>query len=335
MKKIALIYTGGTIGMQANAQGQLAPVHFEDLRAMLPAMDLLPGALQWFSLEEPVDSSNMTHRHWVELVELVEENYHDFDGFVVLHGSDTMAYTASALSFMIRNLDKPIILTGSQLPLGVLRTDAVENLITSVELALQSDASGAPLIQEVAIYFEYTLLRGNRAYKRSSNEFNAFSSPNYPALLESGVKIKVNKEALLRPKGPVSFHKAVSNAVGVITLYPGLDWDNLTPLAHWQVVLLRSFGAGNVQNTPAFSRFLTKCQEKNIVVLNSSQCVSGAVLPGEYESSAPLDGFKVLGINDMTFEAALVKAMVILGELKEGDDFAQLFGLSLAGEVAQ
>jgi hypothetical protein len=198
MRKICLIYTGGTIGMKQNPNGKLAPVDFDQLRASIPALELLPIELDVVTVDKPVDSSEMQPEGWIDLVERIEKHYQDYDGFVLLHGTDTMAYTASALSFLIQGLKKPIIITGSQLPVGVLRTDATENLLSALEFAAM-ERDGEALIQEVCIYFEYKLYRGNRAYKRSSNEFDAFSSPNYPALAESGVRMSVYDELLWKP----------------------------------------------------------------------------------------------------------------------------------------
>lgn len=333
MKKIALIYTGGTIGMQRDAAGSLAPVDFDRLRKHIPALELLPVELEVQTVEKPIDSSDMQPKHWVDLVERIENSYHHYDGFVVLHGTDTMAYTASALSFMIRGLQKPIIITGSQLPVGVLRTDAVENLLSAIEFAAMSDADGAPLIQEVAVYFEYKLYRGNRVYKRSSNQFNAFSSPNYPPLAESGVKIMSFPERFWKTTEPLAFWKNLSNAVGVVTLYPGLDYGTLPVLPHWKVLFLRTFGAGNVPSCPEFYRYLDQLGQNGTVIVNTSQCVSGSVQPGLYQNSLQKGNYNVLSASDMTFEAALVKAMVLLGQGMGPDEFNVKFSASLSGEL--
>ena len=257
------------------------------------------------------------------------------DGMVVLHGTDTMAYTACALSFMFEGLQKPIIITGSQLPVGVLRTDAVENIVSAFEFAALTEEDGSAVIQEVAIYFEYELLRGNRAYKRSSNEFNAFSSPNYPPLASSGVRLSVNKELLWRSKKTYALKSGIDTSVGVVTLYPGLDFDQLPHLPHWRVLVLRTFGAGNAPKSPSFLEFLKRVEKNGTIIVNTSQCVSGSVLPGLYDSSSALEEVKMLNAKDMTFESALVKSMVLLGQGNSVADFHIKFPLSLAGEVSE
>ena len=336
MKRIRLIYTGGTIGMQRNEHGNLAPVEFEALLEHIPSLDLLPVQLEVEACESPMDSSDLTPDCWVNLVERIEKQYERCDGWVVMHGTDTMAYTASALSFLLQDLGKPVILTGSQLPLGVLRTDAVENLLSAIEFAAMAEADGSPTITEVAIYFEYKLYRGNRAFKRSSNEFNAFSSPNYPPLAESGVRIKVNKELLHRPdKAVPTFNKSLSSGVGVITLYPGIDFATLPVLEHWKVVLLRTYGAGNVPSSAELAQYLKRCKDAGTLVINTSQCVSGAVSPGLYLSSSVVTEAEVLSASDMTFEAVLTKAMVLLGFQVSADEFRVKFSASWCGERSE
>ena len=335
MRKIALIYTGGTIGMRQNQRGKLAPMDFESVAEKIPALQLLPIEILPVTLENPIDSSEMVPKVWQELAEVIDELMDRVDGMVVLHGTDTMAYTACALSFMIEGLQKPIIITGSQLPVGVLRTDAVENIVSAFEFAALADEDGSAVIQEVAIYFEYELLRGNRAYKRSSNEFNAFSSPNYPPLASSGVCLSVNKELLWRSEKLYQLRSGIDTNVGVVTLYPGLDFDQLPHLPHWKVLVLRTFGAGNAPKSTSFLEFLKRVEKNGTIIVNTSQCVSGSVLPGLYDSSSALEEVKMLNAKDMTFESALVKSMVLLGQSNSVADFHIKFPLSLAGEVSE
>ncbi|MGB0508766.1 MAG: asparaginase [Schleiferiaceae bacterium] len=335
MRKIALIYTGGTIGMRQNQRGKLAPMDFESVAEKIPALQLLPIEILPVTLENPIDSSEMVPKVWQELAEVIDELMDRVDGMVVLHGTDTMAYTACALSFMIEGLQKPIIITGSQLPVGVLRTDAVENIVSAFEFAALADEDGSAVIQEVAIYFEYELLRGNRAYKRSSNEFNAFSSPNYPPLASSGVRLSVNKELLWRSEKLYQLRSGIDTNVGVVTLYPGLDFDQLPHLPHWKVLVLRTFGAGNAPKSTSFLEFLKRVEKNGTIIVNTSQCVSGSVLPGLYDSSSALEEVKMLNAKDMTFESALVKSMVLLGQSNSVADFHIKFPLSLAGEVSE
>jgi len=333
MRKIALIYTGGTIGMRQNEHGKLAPMDFESVAERIPALKLLPIEILPVALERPIDSSEMVPSLWQELARIIDGLMNEVDGMVVLHGTDTMAFTACALSFMLQGLRKPVIMTGSQLPVGVLRTDAVENIVSAFEFAALADNKGIPLIQEVAIYFEYQLLRGNRAYKRSSNEFNAFSSPNFPALATSGVRVHINEQNLWRSQQNYALDVRVSDELGVVTLYPGLDFEHLPALAHWRVLLLRTFGAGNAPKSQAFQNFLRRVDENGTIIINTSQCVSGSVLPGEYDSSSALDQFNVLNSRDMTFESALVKSMILMARTSDPDEFKGRFTQSFAGEV--
>ena len=335
MRKIALIYTGGTIGMRQNEKGKLAPMDFESAVEKIPALGLLPIEIKTVSLKKAIDSSEMMPQVWIELAEVVDKLMLEVDGIVILHGTDTMAYTACALSFMLQGLRKPIIITGSQLPIGVLRTDAVENIVSAFEFAALMDKNGDSLIQEVAIYFEYELLRGNRAYKRSSNEFNAFSSPNFPPLASSGVSLTVNKELLWRSKESYCLDTRISNNVGVVTLYPGLDFSELPALTNWKVLLLRTFGAGNAPKSDDFLNFLKRVEKNGTIIVNTSQCVSGSVIPGLYDSSSALEEVKMLNARDMTFESALVKSMVLLGRGHSLLDFYEKFSLSLSGEVSE
>ncbi len=335
MRKIALIYTGGTIGMRQNPQGKLAPMDFESVAEKIPALKLLPIEIVPVTLDHPIDSSEMAPAIWQELAKVIDSLMESVDGMVVLHGTDTMAYTACALSFMFEGLQKPIIITGSQLPVGVLRTDAVENIVSAFEFAALAEEDGSAVIREVAIYFEYELLRGNRAYKRSSNEFNAFSSPNYPPLASSGVRLSVNKELLWRSKKTYALKSGIDTSVGVVTLYPGLDFDQLPHLSHWKVLVLRTFGAGNAPKSSSFLKFLKRVEKNGTIIVNTSQCVSGSVLPGLYDSSSALEEVKMLNAKDMTFESALVKSMVLLGQGNSLADFHSKFPLSLAGEVSE
>jgi len=335
MRKIALIYTGGTIGMRQNERGKLAPMDFASVAVKIPALQLLPIEILPVTLETTIDISEMVPHVWQALAEVIDGLMNQVYGMVVLHGTDTMAYTACALSFMFEGLQKPIIITGSQLPVGVLRTDAVENIVSAFEFAALAEEDGSAVIQEVAIYFEYELLRGNRAYKRSSNEFNAFSSPNYPPLASSGVRLSVNKELLWRSKKTYALKSGIDTSVGVVTLYPGLDFDQLPHLPHWRVLVLRTFGAGNAPKSPSFLEFLKRVEKNGTIIVNTSQCVSGSVLPGLYDSSSALEEVKMLNAKDMTFESALVKSMVLLGQGNSVADFHIKFPLSLAGEVSE
>lgn len=337
MSKILLIYTGGTIGMSQNKNtGALEPVDFEHLHNAIPELELLPCDIESIAFEEPIDSSNMTPEKWVRLAALIEKNYNLYDGFVVLHGSDTMAYTSSALSFLLENLAKPVILTGSQLPIGILRTDARENLISALELAIALKPDGSPQIQEVAVYFEYKLYRGNRVYKNSSEHFEAFSSPNYPVLAELGVQMKINEAALYRPKDlPLVAHKKMVADVAVIPIFPGINEKIIyqTADAGVQAIILRTFGAGNAPSHVAFLSAITRCIDANICVVNVSQCRKGSVDQGKYAAGRSLEKIGVIGGADITLEAAITKLMFLLGQKEGKENMKERFLKSERGEI--
>jgi L-asparaginase len=275
---------------------------------------------------------------WQKLVELIEQNYELYDAFVVLHGSDTMAYTSSALSFMLENLSKPVILTGSQLPIGILRSDARENLISAIELAMATRDDGAPLINEVAVYFEYKLYRGNRIYKNSSEHFEAFDSPNYPVLAELGVEMKVNHHALLsQPVKPVTFHKKLNSQIAVIPLFPGFNEKIISKIraAGVEAVILRTYGAGNAPDYPAFLEEVESCIKNGIVVANVSQCRKGAVNQLQYTAGRNLEQLGVIGAGDMTLEAAITKMMFLLGQDLACEECSKKFVSSISGEITE
>ena len=260
---ILLIYTGGTIGMFRDYRsGTLKAFDFAKLLDQIPELQQLDCRIHSVSLQKPIDSSNMDLAQWQEIAGLIASHYEAYDGFVVLHGSDTMSYTASALSFMLENLAKPVVLTGSQLPIGDLRTDAKENLITSVQMAALNE-NGRPLIQEVCLYFEFKLYRGNRTSKMNTEHFEAFDSPNYPALASSGVHLKVHREYLWQPvtTRPLKLHTRLDNRIGILKLFPGMnpDWvGNLLRSPGLRAVILETFGAGNAPTSPCLDQTLVR-----------------------------------------------------------------------------
>ncbi len=336
---ILLIYTGGTIGMIKDFEtGTLKNFNFDELLDQIPEINFLYCTIETISFKEPIDSSNMNPDYWVELASLIENNYEDFDGFVVLHGSDTMSYTSSALSFMLENLSKPVIFTGSQLPIGDLRTDAKENLITSIQIAALQD-HGKPFIQEVGLYFEYKLYRANRTTKINAEHFQAFSSLNYPPLVESGVHLKVNKEALLKRenKEPLIVHKNLVSHILLIKMFPGIDMttiDHLFSFQQMKGMVLETYGSGNVTNRQWFIDAIKKIVDRGIPVVNVTQCSGGSVNMGMYDTSAHLKKIGVISGKDCTTEAALAKMMYLLGEGIPSDKFKSAFETSLRGEMA-
>lgn len=337
--KILLIYTGGTIGMIKDFRtGVLKAFDFKTLLDKIPELQLLECTIETVSFEEPIDSSNMNPVYWVQIAEIIESNYSKFDGFVVLHGSDTMSYTASALSFMLENLGKPVVFTGSQLPIGDLRTDAKENLITSIQMASLYE-SGKPVIKEVCLYFEYKLYRANRTTKLNAENFKAFASLNYPELAESGVHLKVNNDCLFKPDLEKSLivHKHLETNIALIKLFPGISESFLTNVltsTTLKAVILETYGAGNCTTEAWFLNLIKQTITRGIQVINITQCISGSVMMGHYETSNQLKIMGVVSGKDITTEAAICKLMYLLGQNIQENEFKRNFETSLRGEMS-
>nr|WP_314866920.1 asparaginase [uncultured Flavobacterium sp.] len=338
--KILLIYTGGTIGMKKDfATGALKAFNFSKLLQRIPELKLLDCEIETISFENPIDSSNMNPEKWVQLATIIEENYTSFDGFVVLHGSDTMSYTASALSFMMENLAKPIIFTGSQLPIGDLRTDAKENLITAIQIASLRENRQA-VVKEVCLYFEYKLYRGNRTTKINAEHFKAFTSPNYPFLIESGVHLKMNPELFLSIKENESLrvHKMLDTNVIILKLFPGISEQVIAAVVaipNLKGIVLETYGAGNAPTNDWFLSVLKQAIRNGIHIVNVTQCSGGSVRMGQYETSTALREIGVISGRDITTEAAITKLMYLLGKNNIDADFKEVFETSLRGEIQE
>ncbi|MEQ9187558.1 MAG: asparaginase [Cryomorphaceae bacterium] len=338
MNRILIIYTGGTIGMvESEDQQTLVPFDLDHILKKVPELNKLGAELDSVSFEHPIDSSDMMPEHWTRIAHYVESNYHTYDGFVILHGSDTLAYTASALSFMFDGLRKPIILTGSQLPIGRIRTDARENLITAVEFAIQK-IGDEPVIQEVAVCFEDRLFRGNRIKKFSTEAFDAFISPNYPALAAAGVNLNFDHEELYRSEtAEFVLTDGFDQRVAVLTFFPGITEQLVSSvLTNDQLrgLVLMTFGAGNLPRHPWLLDAVRKAVSRGLVVVNVTQCAKGNVEQGKYETSSGLVEAGVVSCGDMTVEASLTKLMFLLAQSEDPDWVRAQMATNLKGELS-
>jgi L-asparaginase len=337
---VLVIYTGGTLGMVYESKGkQLVPFNFDQIIEKVPEISRLSFGITFLSLKEPIDSSNVNPAIWIELATIIEQNYKTYDSFVILHGTDTMAYTASALSYLLENLNKPVVLTGAQLPIGVARSDARENFITALELSTAKDENHQPVFSEVCIYFNSQLLRGNRSKKQESSDFNAFHSENYPNLAVAGVQIEYNIPFIkpYQEHGPLQVHKHLDINVAFIKMFPGISEkvvQSILGIEGLRGVVLETYGAGNATTEPWFLEAIRCAIEKGIIIFNVSQCDGGKVTQGQYQTSKFLKQVGVVSGSDITSEAAITKMMYVFGKEDDPAKCAEQLGKPLRGEMS-
>lgn len=337
--KLLVIYTGGTIGMAYDeGSGSLIPMGFREIKYHIPEIAKLGHEFDMHTFNPPIDSSDMSPEIWIQLANLIRDNYAAYDGFVILHGSDTMAFTASALSFMFENLDKPVILTGSQLPIGEIRTDAKENIITTLEIA-GAKKNGKAIVPEVCIYFDYFLFRGNRTKKFNTEKFEAFNSFNYPPLAEAGINIQYKEKNIAVHTGkPFSINTRLDTNIAVLKMFPGITQPAVEAIVNTpglKAIILETFGNGNTTTASWFINSLKKTISKNIIIVDRTQCDGGSVELGRYETSTYLKEIGIISGNDMTFEATVTKLMCLLGQELPLQEVKQLLETSLKGELTE
>jgi len=335
---VLIIYTGGTLGMAYDDSGALVPFNFGQILEKIPNLTNMNVAITVISFPEPIDSSNVNMHHWVDMAYIIYENYDSYDGFVILHGTDTMAYSASMLSYMLRGLSKPVVFTGAQLPISAMRSDARENLMTALEIAT-AKANGNPVVPEVCIFFNHMLLRGNRSKKVQSVHFDAFESENYPALAEAGIIIDYNYAAIkpFEEGKKLKYYHRLDNRVMVLKLFPGITakiLDSCFDIENMRGVILETYGSGNSPSETWFINSLDKAVKKGLIILNVSQCNGGRVIQGRYQTSKDLKKIGVLSGGDITTEAAVTKMMFLLANEKEDAEIRRKLITPMVGEMS-
>ena len=340
MNKVLLIYTGGTIGMNRNPRtGALEPFNFESLLSNVPELQQVSTEIATFQFNPPIDSSDMSPERWVDLAHVITNNYNLYDGFVILHGTDTMAYTASALSYMLENLTKPVILTGSQLPIGQVRTDGKENVITSIEIASAKYQDGKAMVPEVCIYFNGHLMRGNRTTKQSADNFNAFESFNYGHLADAGVNINYHTSRILMPDYSKSVQPrfVLDSSVIVFTVFPGIQEDLIRHVLmspKLRSIVMRTYGSGNAPQYPWLMNALKEATGKGKIIVNISQCMAGSVEMGRYDTGYQLKEAGVISGHDSTVESAVTKLMYLQGIYSDWHQVKNYMQRSIRGEIS-
>ncbi|PJJ59589.1 asparaginase [Hymenobacter chitinivorans] len=336
---VLVIYTGGTVGMEYNRRGELVPMKFERIRKKMPELRQLNMNLSVLSLPQIIDSSNVTASDWLGLAAIIEENYAQYDGFVVLHGTDTMAYSAAALSYLLENLGKPVVFTGSQVPVGRIRTDARRNLLTALDIAAaRHPKAGTVRVPEVCVFFNDLLIRGNRAKKVESQQYNAFRSENYPPLARAGIEVEFNDQQVRHlPSARLRVHRHLDEQVVILKLFPGITERVVRAVLEVEGLrgcVLETYGSGNAPTAPWFLRCLGDAHARGVQILNVSQCEEGRVIQGQYETSSQLTDLGVIGGEDITAEAAITKLMFVLGLGLAPHETARLLAQDLRGEIS-
>ncbi len=336
---ILLVYTGGTIGMYENPKtGALENFDFDQLIHYVPEVEQFGYHIDSISFDPPIDSSDISPTYWRKLAHIIGGNYEQYGGFVVLHGTDTMSFTASALSYMLENLGKPVILTGSQLPIGQIRTDGKENLLTAIEIAAAKNANGDPMVTEVCIFFERKLMRGNRTTKTNAQGFNAFHSHNYPSLAEAGIHIDYYEHRVRRPlpESRLIVHDKLDEHILVLTLFPGIRQDVVEAMLNvpkMRAVVLKTYGSGNAPQKAWLVNLIAALQARGILVVNITQCLKGRVEMERYGTGLQLLKAGVINGYDCTFEGMMTKLMFLLGQEQDVTRLRELLNTSIAGEI--
>ena len=339
---ILLLYTGGTIGMKEDPVLQaLTPFDFSQILDEVPELGKFAYRIDSFTFDPIIDSSDVEPSLWISLVRLIEERYDDYDGFVILHGTDTMAYSASTLSFMLEGLTKPVIFTGSQLPIGTPRTDGKENLISSVEIAAAKDDEGHALVPEVCICFDNVLIRGNRSRKFNSDNFRAFRSEDHPPLAEAGISIRYNSALIRKPvswdERPL-FHTKLDTRVSILKIHPGITPGVVRDILlgeDTRAVIIETYGAGNAPSKDWFVSIVREASEKGKILLNVTQCVAGKVNMDLYATGKSLKAAGVINGYDSTTESALGKLFYLLGVFETNEEVKAGLEMDLRGEISK